>query len=109
MRRLFRSSAATAERPLGPSRFERHSVVLLAAWTLSLSPGLALAAGPKKLDLVEAISAAFDRADTDGDGHLTPQEAQRLPAIAQRFERLDTDGDGKLSRQEFLQGVKKDS
>lgn len=109
MRRLLRSAAATTERPLGPSRFERHSVVLLAAWTLSLSPGLALAQQPRKLNLVEAISAAFERADTDGDGYLSPQEAQRLPAVSQRFERLDTDGDGKLSREEFMQGLKKDS
>lgn len=95
--------------PLPTSRFERHSLVLLAVWSVYLAPGLALAGGPNKLDLVQAVSAAFDRADRNGDGYLSPEEAQRLPAIAKRFERLDTDGDGRLSREELLQGLQKDS
>ncbi|MFP5468077.1 MAG: EF-hand domain-containing protein [Gammaproteobacteria bacterium] len=91
---------------LTPSRFERHSVALLAVWTLTLAPGLAGATQPRAVDLAEAISAAFDRADSDGNGQLNPQEAKRLPAVSQRFARLDRNGDGQLSRQEFYRGLK---
>lgn len=99
-------AAPRSSSTLRPSRFERHSVALLTVWTLALTPQLALAAPPRAVDLVEAISAAFDRADTDGDGHLSPAEAERLPAVSQRFARLDKNGDGKLSRKEFFKGIK---
>lgn len=49
-------------------------------------------------------ASAFDRADTNSDGALSPAEAQRFPAISERFEQLDTDHDGRLSRQEFQTG-----
>lgn len=52
-----------------------------------------------------ASSAAFDRADTNKDGQLSPQEASKLPAIGQRFKELDTDQNGSLSRQEFEKGA----
>ncbi|MGP1630410.1 MAG: EF-hand domain-containing protein [Giesbergeria sp.] len=48
--------------------------------------------------------AAFDRADTNRDGELSPSEAQRLPAISERFTQIDTNHDGQLSRQEFDTG-----
>lgn len=53
-----------------------------------------------------AAAAAFDRADANADGKLSPQEAARLPAIGNRFEQLDTDHDGSLSRTEFEKGAK---
>lgn len=91
---------------LRPTRFEQHSLALLAVWSLTMSPGMALATQPRAADLVEAISAAFDRADTNGDGHLSPEEAERLPAVARRFSRLDKDHDGRLSRKEFFRAIK---
>lgn len=53
-----------------------------------------------------AASAAFDRADANHDGKLSPQEAATLPAIGNRFEQLDTDKDGFLSHAEFDKGAK---
>ncbi len=53
-----------------------------------------------------ASKAAFDRADTNHDGQLSPTEAAALPAIGNRFEELDTDRNGMLSNAEFHEGVK---
>jgi EF hand len=51
-----------------------------------------------------AAEAAFKRADANGDGKLTKEEAARLPAIAAKFEELDKDKDGALSMSEFTAG-----
>lgn len=34
------------------------------------------------------------RADSDGDGRLSREEAQRLPRLARRFDRIDRNADG---------------
>jgi nucleoid-associated protein YgaU len=48
--------------------------------------------------------AAFKRADANGDGKLSKEEAARLPAIAAKFDELDKDKDGALSMSEFMAG-----
>lgn len=50
--------------------------------------------------------AAFQRADANHDGMLSPQEAATLPAIGNRFQALDKNKDQMLSREEFEAGVK---
>ena len=70
---------------------------------------LAGAALPVRAELTaverEAIEAAFARADTNGDGKLSREEAQRLPEIAARFDELDRDHDNFLSFAEFVVGA----
>ncbi len=51
-------------------------------------------------------TAAFDRADADRNGMLTPKEASTFPAIGERFQTLDKNKDQMLSRDEFDAGVK---
>ncbi|RDH95372.1 EF-hand domain-containing protein [Caldimonas thermodepolymerans] len=53
----------------------------------------------------EAIQRLFLRVDTDGDGRLSRQEAERLPAIAERFDEIDADHDGRLDPDEFHAGA----
>lgn len=44
----------------------------------------------------------FKAADTDGDGMLSKEEAQRgMPRLAERFAALDTNQDGKISADEM--------
>ena len=51
-----------------------------------------------------AMEAAFSRADADGDGKVSKEEAGRLPAIAVKFDLLDKDQDGTLTLSEFAAG-----
>lgn len=53
-----------------------------------------------------ASDAAFQRADKDHDGMLSPQEAALLPAIGNRFQALDKNKDQMLSREEYEAGLK---
>jgi Ca2+-binding EF-hand superfamily protein len=48
-----------------------------------------------------AVEAAFNRADANGDGKLSRDEASQLPAIALKFDDLDKNKDGFLSMEEF--------
>lgn len=52
-----------------------------------------------------SVKAAFKRADTNGDGKLSREEAAALPAVAEKFTQLDKDGDGQLSAEEFETGI----
>lgn len=50
------------------------------------------------------MEAAFTRADGNGDGKLSKEEAARMPAIAAKFDELDANKDGFLSMDEFAAG-----
>ncbi|HEY6134521.1 MAG TPA: hypothetical protein VIW70_11125 [Rubrivivax sp.] len=49
----------------------------------------------------DAVTAAFKRADSNGDGKLSKAEAAIFPVIAERFDTLDKDNDGFLTLGEF--------
>jgi EF hand len=47
------------------------------------------------------LDAAFKRADTNGDGHLSRQEAEHFPALVPHFDQIDGNHDHRLSPDEF--------
>ena len=49
----------------------------------------------------QAMESVFARADSNGDGKLTREEAARMPEIAAKFDELDKNKDGVLSMEEF--------
>jgi Ca2+-binding EF-hand superfamily protein len=53
-----------------------------------------------------AVEAAFTKADANGDGKVTKDEAAKMPEIAGKFDSLDKDKDGALTLAEFAAGVK---
>lgn len=102
------------------ARFEEHSLALFAALILGSSGAAAqtrtagemVQAGMQhgaphatQQTAYQRADAAFDRADANGDGRLSVEEAQRLPAVAERFAEIDTDRDRFLSREEFHPGI----
>ena len=88
--------------------------VILTALLASISLGVAEdkpAAAPAETTKPAAdapkvdVSAAFKKADTNGDGKISKEEflvGKKDPAKAEeRFKKLDKDGDGFLSLEEF--------
>lgn len=49
--------------------------------------------------------AAFNRADTNGDGKLSQQEAEHFPAMSPHFQLIDTNRDQFLSLDELKRGA----
>jgi EF hand len=78
------------------------AVALAAALLAAAPPAQAQTAAPAGK---EAAEAAFKRADANGDGKLSKEEAARLPEIAARFDELDKDKDGALTLVEYLAGM----
>jgi Ca2+-binding EF-hand superfamily protein len=51
------------------------------------------------------VESAFTKADANGDGRITRDEAAKLPSIGTKFDALDKDKDGVLSLEEFATGL----
>jgi Ca2+-binding EF-hand superfamily protein len=91
------------------SAYSRNSLVL-ALWAAICMSASAQASAPPSAVRTSAteraaIEAAFARADTNNDGKLSREEAQRFPAIFLKFDELDRDKDGFLSLEEFAVGA----
>jgi hypothetical protein len=55
----------------------------------------------------EVVEAAFKRADANGDGKLSKEEAAKLPAISAKFDQLDKSKQGFITLEEFAAGFAK--
>lgn len=92
----------------------RHSVIRrtlrssASATLVALSLGLSASAFAQDAKPMaapsEAAQAAFKRADANGDGKLSKEEAARLPGIAEKFDALDKEGKGFLTISDFATG-----
>ena len=61
------------------------------------------ALGDEHEALRQVVQREFRGADRDGDGYLSRSEvAGRFPALERGFDRADTDRDGRISPQEFM-------
>jgi Ca2+-binding EF-hand superfamily protein len=57
--------------------------------------------GPRQAGERAKFDAYFRRADADGDGALSREEAAKsLPRIARKFDRIDSDRDGRVTLEE---------
>lgn len=83
---------------------------LLLAIALLFVPSLALAqyagdsgaAGGAKPGSAHAKALArFKKADKDGDGSLTREEAKALPRVSKNFDAIDADHDGTVTEEEI--------
>jgi Ca2+-binding EF-hand superfamily protein len=66
--------------------------VLLAFVALSAAAGQGTASSPRL-----GQSAAWTRADANGDGGLSREEARRLPSLERQFDAIDSNADGVIS------------
>ncbi|KQP11966.1 hypothetical protein [Pseudorhodoferax sp. Leaf267] len=106
------------------ARFEEHSLALFTALVMGSSGVAAQTQTAAEGSMVHAQATvpvsrpvtpvvqrnasaeqAFGRADSNGDGQLSRDEAQRLPAIWERFDDIDANKDRMLSRDEFHRGI----
>ena len=88
------------------TNFEATSVLFFALATGCILPARAqpvdaqIPANKPKWS-AEQIDMAFKLADSNGDGKITREEAERFPAVLRRFDQVDVDKDGVISRAEW--------
>lgn len=81
--------------------------VLARALAAALLAGVALSttacvAAASRAGRAEQMKERFDAADTDHDGYISREEAEKgLPRIASHFDDADSNHDGKLSQDEI--------
>ena len=49
----------------------------------------------------------FDEADTNHDGALSREEAEKMPGLSKHFDEMDANHDGKVTREEMEAAMKK--
>lgn len=73
---------------------------LLSAVPLTAHAGAGDKAGAAK------SSTSFQKADTDGNGAISMDEARSVSGLADNFAKADKNGDGQLSKSEYESAVK---
>jgi hypothetical protein len=81
----------------------RHAAAVLALSALAFgahAQGAMPAKPAQAATPAESVSAGFKRADLNGDGKLSREEAARVPALADKFDAADKNKDGQLDLDE---------
>ncbi len=87
--------------------FNTFSVAIIAFTALHMNPTMAQMSAPAKpAEMSAKLQEAFTRADKNGDGKLSKEEAATMPAIAEAFDKADVDKDRFLSKTEFADVAK---
>jgi hypothetical protein len=92
-----------------PNPATTPSIFVLAALAGAVLTGQAQVRSPELEQPATAVDksvveSAFSKADLNGDGKVSKEEAVRLPAIGAKFDQLDTNRDGGLRLDEFAGG-----
>lgn len=102
---MVSSFAAHAQQSAAALQGAKAATQVAAQAGPQISPHAAPVAKPDAIahnrTTAKELDAAFNRGDTNHDGKLDRQEAERFPALAQRFDKIDTDHDHFISRAEF--------
>lgn len=75
--------------------------ILIAATLTCLLPLAALAQPADRSAARDELKQRFVKADTDGDGALSREEAKAMPRVSSHFDDIDTDHDGRVTLQEI--------
>lgn len=75
-------------------------LILALLGTASLT-AQAQSSNDKRARVEQELRTRFAKADTDGDGALTRDEAKAMPRVSSHFEDIDADHDSKVTMQEI--------
>jgi Ca2+-binding EF-hand superfamily protein len=106
-RKTLQRQQRKADQSFISRHFNTFSVAIVTVAALHMNPALAQMSAPAKPVAMSAkLQEAFARADKNGDGKLSKEEAAAMPAIAEVFDKADVDKDGFLSKAEFAEVAK---
>jgi hypothetical protein len=74
-----------------------------ALWAQTMTPAPDTATQPSG---VKDMLTAFDHADTNKDGLLSPAEAKAIPGLAANFAAVDANKDGMVSKDELAKAIR---
>lgn len=55
----------------------------------------------RRTRMMQELRARFAKADTDGEGALSREEAKAMPRVASHFDAIDADHDGRVTMEEI--------
>jgi len=74
-----------------------------ALWAQTMTPAPDT---PAQSSAAKDMLTAFDHADTNKDGLLSPTEAKAIPGLAANFAAVDANKDGLVSKDELAKAIK---
>ena len=95
-----------ARKALKTEQYWMKTAAVTSILGLALISGALLAAATSRTgEPNDAAGVEFERLDRDGDGRISPREAEVNAGLSTHFRKFDRDGDGTLDREEFRSHV----